>query len=529
MAKIPADAMSVIERAAENGRDSLTYLDPGRPENRATIEHFLDRSGKGAGRYPALHEAIGAGGVATPNSAVDSCALLDAGRAPDGTATARAWVSSDGGAFISGAHTALLDSESGTVLASGSRTQVGGGLVQGGTDPAESVAATPGMTAVTFFHAQRSPGEPARFGLSVAPVAGREGAVNKHSLEAPIEVKGKQPGYVVIAIARDADHPNNDSDYRYPSAVNVEPDRLVVPCVGNVEFSESVKAKPTAASTRLYSVAAGTTSELREPATLLAGFSAPEGNSLKWSFPFDNKPIKETASLQFKPLDKVDDNVTAFFFQFQVLLGDAENPETVTICSRSWPPPHTANCIQIDSIKYWWHCADGSASVTLADRSKKPLIEVTDRDELLLPDGSTAEVEATTLDEHDELSDDPTYKLETDGGLSLVLSALHPVFVSGAPVKAEDLRVGATIEVEGGTHSVTKCEPTPYSGALCNLLLAGAPAVRGFYANGIAIGDYDALTANAEATRHDLDYMLERLPESQHTDFRSALADATSV
>lgn len=529
MAEIPADAISVIERAAENGRDSLTYLDPGRPEERATIEHFLDRSGKGADRYPALHEAIGGGDVAVPDSAVDLCTLLDAGRALDGTATARAWVSSKGGAFISGVHTLLLDSEGGAVLASGSRTQVGGGLVQGGTDPAESAAAAPKMTAVSLFHAQRSPQDPVRFGLSATPVTGLEGAVNQFTLEAPREVKGKQPGFVVIAIARDPDHPNEDSDYRYPSAVNVEPDRLVVPCVGSVEFSEAVKAKPTAAATRLYSVAATEFSELREPATLLAGFSAPEGNVLSWSFPFDDKPMNETASLQFNPLDDVDDNVTAFFFQFQVLLGEAENPETVTICSKSWPPPHTNNCIQIDSIKYWWHCIDGGAQVTLADGSKKSLIEVTDEDELRLPDGTSAAVEATTLDKRDELSDDPTYLLETAGGLSLVLSALHPVFISEGPVKVEDLTGGEPIEVEGGVDTVTKCERTSYSGQLCNLLLAGTPAVRGFYANGIAVGDYDALTANAEATRHDLDYMLERLPESQHTDFRSALADATSI
>ncbi len=526
MAEIPADAMSVIERAAGNGRDSLTYLDPGRPEERVTIEHFLDRSGKGAGRYPALHEAIGTGGVAAPDSALDSCTLLDAGRAADGTATARTWVGSDGGAFISGAHTMLLDAEGGAVLASGSQTQVGGGLVQGGTDPASSSPATPRMTAISFFHAQRSPAEPARFGLSAAPVAGRAGAVNKFNLEAPIGKK--KPGFIVIAISRTAPGHDHDCDYRYPSAADVEPDRLVVPCVGSIEFSEAVQAKPTLASTALWSVAAGTKSELLDPSKLLAGFSAPEGNVLKWSFPFDGKPMNETASLQFHPLDKVDDNVTAFFFQFQVLLGDAGNPETVTICSESWPPPYTEHCRKIESIEYWWHCADGNASVTMADRSRKPLLEVTDEDELLLPDGSTAQVQATTLDYHDELSDDPTLHLETDGGLSLVLSALHPVFVSGSPVKAEDLKLGDAIEVEGGTHHVIKCEPITFNGPLCNLLLAGTPAVHGFFANGIAVGDYDALATHAEETRHDLDYMLERLPESHHTDFRSALADATS-
>lgn len=526
MTEMPTKIQALVERAAAKGEDALTYLDPRQLDERKAIEYFLDRSGKSADRYPALHLALAHGEWSVPKAPLDQCTLVDAGRAEDGTATASTWVGSAGRPFLSGAHTMLVDRDGGGVLASGSSTQVGGGLMRNATD-ADAAAATPRMTGISFFHAQRSPEEPVRFGLSAAPVTPMDGEL-KFTIEAPIEITHTPThpvNRVVIGMARQQGWVNTDCDYVYPEAANIEPDRLVVPFVGNVEFPMNVTLPALKIRTWLW---CGYTplATLQTESELAAGFTAPAANRIAWKFPFDDKSIRETASLRYEPFPEADDNLSAFLFKFQVMGGGV--PQPVTICSLSWPHRPSSGCGSVLDLQFWWHCVEAGAQVTLGDGSKMPLKEIDNRTEVQTVTGGKALVEATTLDIHDTDSEDIVMKLETKGGRSLVLSALHPLFVGGAPVMARDLKQGDEIAVEGGgTDHVSSCEAFPsYAGQLGNLKLAGS-GTQGFYANGIAVGDFSTMSDHREETRHDPDYMLSCLPKSHHQDYLSALADAT--
>lgn len=524
MSEMPTQVRGLLEGAVgEGAHGSPLYLDPTSSDEREAIEYFLDRSDKGPGRYPALHQALAGGETAAPEAPLDRCMLVDAGATDEGTATAQTWLGSDGGAFLSGVHTLLVDRDGGGVLASGSRTQVGGGLVRNPTGP-EALAATPRMTAVSFFHAQRSPDEPVRFGLSAAAVD-IAAAAKKVTVEEPVSTRHKRPGRVVIGMARQEGWTNSDCDYIYPSAANVEPDRLVVPCSGTAEFEEPV-------SLPVQNAYAGLWCDHR-PLNLLRGFVLEPGfkqiaaNVIAWSFPFDNQPINLTESLQFEPLPSADENLSAFFFEFQVP-GKSGRPQKASVCSTSWPDKPSSGCAPVEDLEYWWHCIDAQAEVTLADNSRKKLIEIDSQVELRLLDGSNAMVEATLFDIHDSDSEDFVMKLETAGGRSLILSAEHPLMASGAPVKAVDLQPGQEIAVEGGVDQVAGCVPFPsFTGMLGNLQMAGT-GTHAYFANGIAVGDFGTLAAHREKLRHDPEYMLARLPESHHQDFLSALADATA-
>lgn len=525
MVEMPTKVMALVERVAERGLDSLAYLDPEKEDEREAIEYFLDRAGKGADRYPALHTAKAGGGTATPATPLDHCTLVDMGKAADGTALAQAWLGSVGGSFLSGVHTMLLDVGSGEVLAFGSTTQVGGGLVRGRTGDG-ALAATPKMTGVSFFHAQRSPQEPLRFGLTAAPVVLPESEPTI-AIGAPIEVRGKRPGRVVIGMARQEGWSNTDCDYIYPEAGSVEPDRLVVPFEGTVEFAESVMMPAVNIRTALwcdhFPLKVWETAEQLEQ-----GFKQESPTKISWSFPYDDLSISATKSLKYDPLPEADDNVSAFFFRFQLKSGQGELL-TVSIFSTSWlDKPTSGYKKEIDDLEYWWHCVDAEAEVTLGDGSSKKLIEIDNQTEVRLLGGGNSLVEATTLDVHDIDSEDVVMKLTTSGGRSLIVSALHPAMSGGQPVMARDLQPGQEIAVEGGTDQVASCLPEAgFQGKLGNLSLA-ATGTQAFYANGIAVGDFGTLTAYREQVRHDPEYMLARLPESHHQDYLSGLADATA-
>jgi hypothetical protein len=319
---------------------------------------------------------------------------------------------------------------------------------------------------------------------------------------------------------------NTDCDYIYPEVANVEPDRLVVPFEGTVEFSEPITLPPANIHTSLWCDHLPL-SNWETAAELAAGFKQVSANKISWSFPFDNQPITKTKSLKYEPLPEADDNITNFIFRFQVKVGNAL--QTLSIFSTGWPDKPTGNYTkEIDNLEYWWHCVDAEAEVRLADGSTRKLIEIDNRTEVRLLSGGQSLVEATTLDAHDIDSEDVVMKLTTTAGRSLILTAFHPLMSWGAPVMARDLVSGQTIAVEGGTDQVAACVPEPeFSGLLGNLSLA-ATGVQAFFANGIAIGDFGTLAEYREQVRHDPDYMLPRLPESHHQDYLSGLADATA-
>jgi hypothetical protein len=525
LAELPADVKSLIQNLSARNESGVHYLDPQRPEEKEAIEHLLDRSEKEANDYPALYGSIGSGEANSSPRVADRCRVIDSGRTEDGRATARTWVQSPGGAFISGVHTLMLDAETGETLASGSHTQVGGGLVRNATAGDDAKEARERMTAVSFFHAQRSPEDPVRFGLAATPVAAPNTAPVQTTVVDPYERKQRGRGYVTIGLSRQGD--GGDCDYFYPEAQNVEPDRLVCPLTATAKFLEPISRLPTAANIRAGLWSQGQTVELLPGFPVQNGISiSSEDNTLlEIHFRFDGKSIAQTESLQFQPLAVADDNSAYLFFECQVPLQNG--PMTITICSKDWPEdPHSDTCTEIEDLKYWWHCIQADAQVRCANGDLMPIESVDNGTEVLLEGGGTATVQATTLDRHDDEGDDPLFKLETASGRQLILSRRHPVITPQGPMATGEVQPGVLVVVEGGgTDEVVSCTQTQYSGSLCNLKF---PTSQAFYANGIAVGDFGAVEGLYEANRHDPDRVLPQLPESHHKDFLSALGHATS-
>lgn len=520
------DQISHALAIAQSGNGQAAVLDPTDPDQRDLIFSFLEAAGKSGDRYPALHGAVARG--APSNGGQIDATVVDLGRDRSGRATSRTWVSSRGGAYISGAHTLVLDSESNRVLASGTATQVGGNLVQASTRTAEAEEAAPRMTALTFYHSQPSPDAEPGFGLVSASMstAADDEEPDVH-LTAPVQTRSTGE-YIVIALCRDPEHENGDADYVYPSSANVNPDRLVVPFVGTASLPYEVDTtqQPTL-TTKLYVSAA---SAWAYPYTGfdLAGPVSMSGYDVTWNYPFDDQPINLTASIQYNVNTAANDTVTDFFYQFAIPVQNPIAPVyTFTVCSKDTPDEPSLNCHTIEDLQYWWHCVLAGTPITLADGATIPVEEVDNSMRVRTGSGGVAAVEATSRGMH-TAAQGPLCRLTTSGGSSVVVSSRHPVLTMTGLVPAEDVAVGSEILTERGGEAVTANEALPHEGQVINLKLATDGEPGTFLAGGIAVGDHVALAVQERNLRHDPGYVLPRLPESHHQDWMSALTDATA-
>jgi hypothetical protein len=516
-----------------SGGGAYAYLDPSDPEQRALIVHGLDAAGKTAHRYPALHRALDEIAPPPPVGEVDDARHVDLGCDRSAQrATASGWISSRGGAYISGAITTVIDADSGASLAEGVATQVGGTLVRTATQSASAQPGIDRMTAVTLFHTQQSPDLPPRFGVVTTTRAGLTATLGSGPPPPtdPRHINTPTSGPVKIGLCRSPQHVNTDVDYSYPSAADVDPDRMVVPFTGSCKLpyrSAVTLDNPICTDTRLYVSAANAYLKL------LSGYQIPmlgaSGSTVSWSAPFDGKNINVTGSLQYEASMQANDTQTEFLFEFQVPVQNQIAPiYRFAYCSYKWPGGQPSpNCTTIPELTYWWHCLGPDTTVTLADGSQRPIREVDNACVVRLGDGKgDAAVEATSRAPHG--GGEPARRLRTEGGRSLLLSELHPVMTTRGPVAARDLAVGDEVLADGGADLVASCEREAYDGLVCNLKLVEDGSVRSFLANGIAVGDHLAQAAHFHARRHDPDLVLPTLPESHHQDWLSALADATA-
>jgi hypothetical protein len=527
MLDVGAESSALLSRLASEAPSSGALpLDPGDPAHRALIAEVLTAAGRGPDRYPALHGALEDGGTGADDA--DDCTIVDAGRDASGRATARGWLASRGKAFISGATTLALDAQSGKVVAAGSATQVGGTLVQASTSSADAQPAPDEITAVTLFHAQTTPDTPPRFGL-VAHTADTLGDGIQANVVDPQPIK-LHLAYTKIGLFRDSAH-MGDVDYAYINNGNADPDRFAVPFTGSAPIGRPVDtSQPIRVTTKLYVLAA------RATVLPLAGFPLTgqkgSGTTVTFSYPFDGKPANQTASIQYEANQQANDTMSAFFFQFTVpIQGLGGQTVTFTVCSRDTPDEPSINCTIIPDIQFWWHCLGADTDVLLADGSSARIETIDGDSHVLSGIGDAAPVvTATTLAHHDDNAGrEPMLRLTTDGGASLLASSSHPVITPDrGPVAARDLRPGDALLTADGAQSLTDSRPEPYNGRLVyNLQVPRDDGEIGtFVANGIVVGDADAMAAHDHRTRHDPDYNLPRIPEGQRADWLSAVEDA---
>lgn len=539
----------------EAGENTMLALDPANKQHKAVIDLFMDMSNKNKDRYPGTHAALekAAQTSAPVSTARDDITIVDQGKCKiDGKrATARIWHGAKGGATIAGGATLLLDADTKDALAFGTGTQVGGTFLEVPTNPLTAKAATGKMTAVGFTHVIHQ-GEPPRFNLiartRLAASAGPTITIND-----PVLQNSHTTAYIVIGVGRDKDHINTDADYFYTQDITNTP-KLLVPFTGNAVLPYTIDTSPpfVLVTTKLF-VGGSNAVDLPSGEVPITGITA-SGTTLTWSFPFNHGSL--TSSLSYGPMSKADadtpdNNVyfsapgtqSHFFFEFTVNTTDPVTPQyTFSICSTGTAIPCSCTCNPVvKPIQFWWHCLAAGTMVTLQDGGKA-VIEKVDNSMRVLTGASGGHlgVVATTLGSHgDESPEDPVFgarQLITQGGRELILSPQHPVMTPSGPVKAFDLQPGDSIMTVDGTDSVQSCEPYAYTGTFHNLKLGndedyarGHSGAASFVANGICVGDHGAEEAHRQATRHNLAYMLPRLPKELHADFKSALADVSSA
>ena len=538
MSQISESPLSLLSPLAGQGPEGVAVpLDPSDPQHRRIIDYFLSTANKGPDRYPALHADIARaaeGSLPPADPAADDARIIDLGVDGGGRATSRTWVASRGGAYVSGAVTQVVNAETGEVLASGSATQVGGTMVQVATKTGEAKPAAQKMTAVSFFHSQEAPGTAPRFGVAMATTTTLELDPGLTINVNDPRKKGASGAAIKIGLARDKNHTNSDVDYWYPETSNITPDRLVVPFTGNatlpVDINTSSRVK---LFTQLYVTKAQAWMgvfpgfDLQTPVTT-------SGSTVTWSYPYDNQPIQATKSIQYQSNSLANDNLSAFYFQFQVPTTDPTQPlYTFTVCSKDSPNEPSTNCKQIEDLQYWWHCVAEGTVVTLADGSGAPVETLDNSVSVKARGGATLPVQATLRGLHDdEVEPDPARRLETRGGRVLVLSAHHPVVTPQGLRPVWELEPGDEVETLDGTDVVVSSTEVEYDGVMYNLDLGGVggggPDYGSFAANGILVGDHTAQRDLFHAVRHDPERMLPTLPGTHHQDYLSALADATA-
>jgi hypothetical protein len=498
-------------------------LDASQPEDERAIRDVLALAGRSAERYPALHRALAASRtLGAPPAILDDATVVDIGRDAAGRATSRTWIASRGGQLIGGAATLLFDAASHELVGFGTSTSVNEPLVQVATRSATAKPAPPRLTAVTVFHTQPAVG-PARFGMIRrtvdVPVAGPEVAITD-----PRKQRSMTPERIVIALCRDTDHANLDADYAYGSRADVDPDRLAVPFVGQARLPYAIDGtRPLELTTRLYSKAARVWTPLRDPGQLLAGIAVSD-TAIKWSYPFDGRPIDETSSLQYEAVGQADDTETDFVFQFVIPVTAPTRTYAFTVCSDDTPDEPSLQCTKILDLQFWWHCVAAGTRVALETGEALAIERLDNTHRVRAGSGAALAVEATSRSRHTGAA----RRIETTCGRSVVVSRRHPVITAAGPVAACDLAPGDPVITAAGPSTVARCEPVDHDGLMCNLkLVEGGERFGSFLANEIAVGDHVTLARHQAALRVDVDYQLARLPEEHHRDFLSALADRT--
>ena len=519
---------TLLRLAAQAPTDGALALDPTDPEQHALIAQVLEASNKGPERYPELHRALddarrGVPGMASSNQ-LDDCTVVDLGKDAAGRATARGWLASRGGAYISGVTTLVHGAASNELLAEGTATQVGGSLAQSATVSKEAKPATSELRAVSIFHVQQSPDTPPRFGMVARSAAEEE----EFPIVVTAPVPRTGPKAVRIGLCRMPGF-EADVDYAYPSSQNVEPDRLVCPLVASAALPYKIDtSKPLLLQTKVYVKTAAAWLLLRPGFNPQAGAKVLGEYEVKLDYPFDKKPIFETQSLQYGVLAQANDKLSAFYYQCTVPLIGLPKTVTFTICSRDTPEEPSLNCKQIENLEYVWHCLGADTLVTLADGSQRPIAELDNSVSVRTGDGTRSlrcrrpivRSTPTTKGANRRCGSSPRVAARCccrAGIRSSPPRVRRRERSERRGRRAERHRRGPRTDVHNGVLRGPCLQPARRRGRRRLRLLSG---------HDILVGDQLALAAHAQALRHDADYMLARLPESHHQDFLSALADA---
>jgi hypothetical protein len=541
-------ALAKLQKLIE-GRGQVA-LDPRQAVHREAIAASLRASGRDPERYPALHAALNA--PASAGGGRESSLLVDSGTDRGRRATAQVWHTADGAPLFMGSALFALHPNRPSLVAYGQNTSLTGFLATS-TDTATAQPAPRRFRLLDIGHATHLDGTTRFTALSSAAESSPQADVqaNVTISEPVITVTGNT--VVVIALGRDSGHTNPDADYTYVEPTNVGTPFLIVPFVGQAVMPYQITGTPgqpvagAQLSTKLYFVKSdGTVLTIAlngtyTTATRLAnGVTINVGDALllEFSYPADGNSYQNTSSLVYNQQSLTNEQVSYFFYQFQIpVTGAPVSTYSFAVCSQNTPNQPSIQCVEINNLMFWWHCLAEGTRIRMHDGSDAAIETLDNTRRVRTAEGGELAVEATSKGPHVGSAASPgpgaVYRLCTESGHVLVATGSHPVVTPVGLIAIADLNPRHQVLVENGVSRVKSVEAIDHEGSFFNLKLgdqvdraAAGGAVLGTYlANGIAVGDHAAMQVHADRRRKDLDFMLPRLPEGQRRDYASAVQD----
>lgn len=171
-------------------------------------------------------------------------------------------------------------------------------------------------------------------------------------------------------------------------------------------------------------------------------------------------------------------------------------PSTVTAIVSNVLERGSANTLIVQAVDLQWGCLPTGTLVTLADRTQKPIEDISPYELVLGPDGRPWEAFGKLTGDEAEL-----IVVTAEDGTVARMTGEHPVITGtdgqGRPrwTAAWQLAVGTPLVTAKGASKVTAVERRPYGGKVYNIALRPQGAEhapkRGasFYADGLLVGD----------------------------------------
>jgi hypothetical protein len=443
-----------------------------------------------------------------------------------------------GGAFQLNAAIAVLNAQNTTVLASGSGTRFNQGDYVGlFATPIGGQSAQSQMNGSVVYSYQAQPGGPWVTGATKRSVS--LGVLQDPTVVHPNKHQTRYPStFIRIALGR-GNNLQDDVDYWY--WYQQSSTSYAIPWYGSVTFTAAPQALAYGTNPVIYGTLArgpgGAGGYATLPATQVQNLFNNlhvSGNTLSWTLaPAATQPPwgQMGNPLVWGPLNWSNGEADYVTIQLMVYLTGQSVPAVVTVQSATTTIDQDAldGTTNIPPLQFVWSCLVTGTPILRPDGSTIPIEEVVRGTVVRCGDGVDREVSSTTVFRYAG----EVLRLRTADGSEVALSGNHPVMTADGARQAQELELGAELQLAGGgTSALERAEREPYEGLLCNLRLDESsdpdPARSSVYAGGIEVGDYALQIAYDRNWRTDPDRIRSLLEPRYHEDYANFLQETAA-